>query len=131
MPRSRRLPLSIRMLPVRKAATDPVGKPAAIQARPRLPADNVGMECRPGCAACWIAPSLTTPIPGRGHEATRPKAAGEACHQLDDTLRCRLFGHASRPAVCASLQPSPMMCGGDRVHALQWLTRLELETRPT
>ncbi len=89
------------------------------------------MECRPGCAACCIAPSITTLIPGRGNDAARPKAAGDACHQLDDVLRCRLFGDPSRPAVCASLQPSPMMCGSDRVQALRWLTRLELDTRPS
>jgi len=58
------------------------------------------------------------------------KPAGVRCIQLDDDARCRLFGRADRPAVCASLHPSTEMCGTDRVHALQWLGALERQTGP-
>ena len=56
------------------------------------------------------------------------KAAGERCIQLDERNDCRLFGQASRPAVCASLRPAPEMCGADRGFAMQYLQRLEQMT---
>lgn len=58
------------------------------------------------------------------------KPAGVPCVQLDDDLRCRLFGDPRRPAVCGSLQPSAAMCGADRHHAVRWLTQLEAATHP-
>jgi uncharacterized protein len=58
------------------------------------------------------------------------KPAGVPCVQLDEALRCRLFGDPRRPAVCGSLQPSVAMCGPNRAHAMQWLTRLEAATSP-
>ena len=84
------------------------------------------MNCRPGCAACCIAPSNSSPIPG----LDGPKPAGLPCPQLDEQWRCRLFGRPERPAVCASLAPSPAMCGSSRTQALAWLTRLERQTAP-
>lgn len=58
------------------------------------------------------------------------KPAGVPCVQLDDALRCRIFGHPDRPAVCAGLQPQLEMCGQDRAQAMLWLTQLEQATRP-
>jgi hypothetical protein len=84
------------------------------------------MECRPGCAACCIAPSITSPIPGK----PSGKPAGVRCIQLSDTQHCRIFGMAGRPACCAGLQPSAEMCGTSRDQALQWLTGLEALTAP-
>jgi uncharacterized protein len=84
------------------------------------------MQCRPACAACCIAPSISSPIPG----LTGGKRAGAACVQLDAQLRCRLFGRPDRPEVCRSLRPTPEMCGPDRGHALAWLARLDRQTAP-
>jgi uncharacterized protein len=84
------------------------------------------MDCRPGCGACCIAPSIVSPIPGMPHG----KPAGMPCVQLDDDLRCRLFGQPERPAFCASLRPEPQMCGTTRDEALDLLTLLETATRP-
>lgn len=83
------------------------------------------MDCRAGCGACCIAPSISSPIPGM----PQGKPAGVRCVQLDDANRCRLFGRPERPAVCASLRPEPAMCGDDRDRAMRWLTRLEAATR--
>lgn len=83
------------------------------------------MDCRPRCAACCIAPSISSPIPGM----PLGKPAGLRCVQLDEEDRCRLFGRPERPAVCGSLSPSPEMCGPDRAHAMHWLQRLEAATR--
>ncbi len=84
------------------------------------------MECRDRCAACCIAPSISSPIPGMPHG----KPAGVRCAQLTDDDRCAIFGQPERPAVCASLAPSPEMCGTSREAALVWLSRLEQATRP-
>jgi hypothetical protein len=86
----------------------------------------IGMECRAGCAACCIAPSISSAIPGM----PKGKPAGVACIQLDEALRCRIFGQPERPACCSGLAPSTEMCGNERSHALNWLTRLELDTTP-
>ncbi|WP_374338904.1 YkgJ family cysteine cluster protein [Leeia sp.] len=82
--------------------------------------------CRSGCAACCIAPSISSPIPGMPNG----KPAGVHCVQLDEQLRCRLFGQPERPAVCSGLQPSPEMCGDSREQALRWLGYLEVVTTP-
>lgn len=84
------------------------------------------MNCRPGCAACCIAPSITGPIPGM----PLGKPAGVPCVQLTADLGCALFGRPERPACCGGLQPSAEMCGDDRNAALTWLARLEVLTRP-
>ncbi len=84
------------------------------------------MDCRPACAACCIAPSISSPIPGM----PQGKPAGMRCVQLDDADRCRLFGRPERPAVCSALGPTAEMCGTSRTHALRWLQHLEETTRP-
>lgn len=82
--------------------------------------------CRIGCAACCIAPSISSPIPGM----PQGKPAGVPCVQLDRDGRCRLFGRPERPAVCGSLQPEPAMCGDSRAQALQRLADWEQATAP-
>ncbi len=52
------------------------------------------------------------------------------CIQLDEDNRCKIFGLPERPAVCASLAPSPAMCGDSANQALLYLTQLEKETAP-
>ncbi|MFM8609099.1 MAG: YkgJ family cysteine cluster protein [Burkholderiaceae bacterium] len=84
------------------------------------------MNCRPGCAACCIAPSITSPIPGM----PQGKPAGVPCVQLDDQWRCKIFGRPERPAVCGGLAPSAEMCGSSREQAMLWLARMETLTRP-
>ncbi|KAB8318407.1 YkgJ family cysteine cluster protein [Tolypothrix campylonemoides VB511288] len=84
------------------------------------------MHCRAACAACCIAPSISSPIPGMPHG----KPAGMPCVQLDDALRCRLFGRPERPAVCAALRPEPAMCGASRAEAMATLAALERATAP-
>jgi len=84
------------------------------------------MNCRIGCAACCIAPSISSPIPGM----PAGKPAGMRCRQLTDDNRCRIFGRAERPHVCRSLRPCPDMCGDSADEAMEKLTQLELATRP-
>jgi hypothetical protein len=84
------------------------------------------MNCRPGCGACCIAPSISSPLPGM----PKGKPAGAPCVQLTEDLRCAVFGRAERPACCSGLQPSIQMCGRSRAEALRRLGRLEVLTRP-
>jgi Fe-S-cluster containining protein len=84
------------------------------------------MNCRPGCGACCIAPSITTSLPGM----PQGKPAGVPCVHLDAALRCGLWGRPERPAFCSGLQASADMCGASRGHALTWLTALEVATSP-
>jgi hypothetical protein len=85
------------------------------------------MECRSGCGACCIAPSITSPLPGM----PQGKPAGVRCAQLLDDDRCAVFGKPERPAFCGGLRPSTEMCGESREQAMQWLSSLELATRPS
>ena len=84
------------------------------------------MNCRDSCGACCIAPSISSAIPGM----PGGKPAGVRCVQLGADLRCALFGMPQRPAVCGSLQPSELMCGSSREHAIEWLSRVERQTAP-
>jgi hypothetical protein len=58
------------------------------------------------------------------------KPAGVRCIQLTADNACTLFGHPNRPAVCASLQAAPEMCGDNREQALRWLGHMERQTAP-
>lgn len=86
----------------------------------------MALDCRSGCGACCIAPSISSPIPGM----PQGKPAGVRCVQLTADERCAIFGDPRRPAVCAGLRPSAEMCGSSREQALQFLDRLERATAP-
>lgn len=81
-------------------------------------------NCRPGCGACCIAPSITSPIPGM----PEGKPAGVRCIQLDEANLCKLFGDSSRPRVCTLFDYDAELCGSHRDQALTLITALELET---
>jgi hypothetical protein len=84
------------------------------------------MDCRAGCGACCIAPSISSPIPGM----PGGKPAGVRCIHLTDDHRCAIFGMPERPEVCNRLQPSLEMCGTTALDAYRYLARLERTTRP-
>ncbi|MBC3917910.1 YkgJ family cysteine cluster protein [Undibacterium sp. CY18W] len=87
---------------------------------------STSLSCRPLCAACCIAPSITSPIPGMPDG----KPAGVPCVQLTHDLRCAIFGQPERPACCSGLQAAVDMCGNDREQAIRWISALEQATRP-
>ena len=84
------------------------------------------MNCRPGCGACCIALSISSPLPGRPFG----KLAGVRCGQLSEDLRCAIFTGPQRPACCAGLKPSLEMCGNNQAEALAYLDWLEEATKP-
>jgi len=56
------------------------------------------------------------------------KPAGERCLHLSEANLCRLFGQASRPAVCGAFQADPAVCGDSREQAIQLIGWLEQAT---
>lgn len=73
------------------------------------------MDCRSGCGACCIAPSITSPIPGM----PEGKPAGERCLHLSVKFLCDLFGKPERPAVCSQFKASEDVCGSDQDDAIR------------
>lgn len=84
------------------------------------------MKCRIGCAACCIAPSISSAIPGM----PEGKPAGARCIQLTVDNKCAIFGSPQRPKVCASLQPSIEMCCHSNQDAMMRLSQWEKDTLP-
>lgn len=83
------------------------------------------MECRIGCAACCIAVSISSPIPGM----LEGKPAGVRCTQLTDDNKCKLFGNPERPNICSELHPSEDMCGQTNEEAFMILEAMEKATK--
>lgn len=83
------------------------------------------MECRTGCGACCIAPSITSPIPNMPNG----KPAGVRCVQLSSENLCKLFGSSLRPKVCGEFSATMDVCGKSQQEALWLITMLEKETQ--
>ncbi|RRV07209.1 YkgJ family cysteine cluster protein [Pseudomonas sp. v388] len=73
------------------------------------------MDCRSGCGACCIAPSISSPIPGM----PEGKPAGVRCLHLGMDYLCGLFGRPERPAVCSQFPAAEDVCGVDRDDAIR------------
>ncbi|NMY50594.1 YkgJ family cysteine cluster protein [Pseudomonas sp. WS 5011] len=82
------------------------------------------MNCRAGCGACCIAPSISSPIPGMPDG----KPAGVRCVQLDANNYCLIFGRPERPAVCSAFHAAEYVCGSNTAEALQLIGWLEQST---
>ncbi|MCH1921526.1 YkgJ family cysteine cluster protein [Shewanella sp. A3A] len=82
------------------------------------------MNCRVGCGACCVAPSITSAIPGMPNG----KPAGVRCVQLDDHNLCQLFGRPERPDVCLQFSATEDVCGRSNDEAYQLITLLEQQT---
>lgn len=93
-------------------------------ARSDLPGSPQALDCRAGCGACCIAPSISSPIPGM----PQGKPAGVRCVQLDEHNLCRLFGQPERPAVCEKFSAVRSICGQTDAEALNNLHWLERQT---
>ena len=84
------------------------------------------MDCRPGCAACCIAPSISSPLPGMPDG----KPAGARCVNLDAGGFCRLWGGPDYPEVCRKFTPALSVCGSNAGEALRLIATMEAATRP-
>lgn len=79
------------------------------------------MECRAGCGACCIAPSIVQPYYAMPHG----KKAGERCVHLNRENLCDLFGDPRRPQCCSVFQAEEWVCGNNYEQALLKLSELE------
>jgi hypothetical protein len=84
------------------------------------------MQCRPGCGACCVAPSINRPFYGM----PQGKPAGVTCVHLTTDRLCGLMGDPRRPAVCAAFQAEYATCGNTREEALKQLQQLEILSLP-
>ena len=83
------------------------------------------MQCRAGCGACCIAPSINQAFYGMPHG----KKAGQACVHLDNDKFCQLFNDERRPQCCHDFTAEHELCLSNADEALQALTLLEVYTR--
>lgn len=84
------------------------------------------MSCRPGCGACCIAISISTPIPGM----PGGKPAGVRCVNLRADNTCSIYGQKNYPRVCAIFKTDPQACGDNFSQAMSRLSKLESQTDP-
>lgn len=82
------------------------------------------MNCRPGCGACCIAPSISSSIPGM----PQGKKAGEVCIHLSEEKLCLLFGKPERPIICDKFAAMEDACGDNFEEALSLLEEMERMT---
>ena len=78
------------------------------------------MECRSGCGACCIYPSISSSIPGMPDG----KPAGVRCINLTEALRCAIFDDPGRPKVCSGFKPELLFCKNSAEEAkevFEWL----------
>jgi Fe-S-cluster containining protein len=79
------------------------------------------MECRTGCGACCIAPSISSPIPGMPDG----KPADVTCIHLTVDYRCAIYNDPLRPKACTAFMAEEEFCGKNREEALSILSTLE------
>ncbi|MGR5258832.1 YkgJ family cysteine cluster protein [Vibrio astriarenae] len=73
------------------------------------------MECRLGCGACCIAPSISS----------LGKPANVRCEHLDNNNLCKIFGQPQRPRVCHDFKADNDICADSNEKALANLIYLE------
>jgi len=84
------------------------------------------MQCREGCGACCIAPSIREGFWGM----PEGKPANVRCVHLTNDFRCAIFNDPRRPAVCIRFMPEYDCCGDTREQALVMLSALEIASLP-
>ncbi|MDD1612658.1 MAG: YkgJ family cysteine cluster protein [Methylococcaceae bacterium] len=82
------------------------------------------MQCRIGCGACCIAPSISSAMPL--HPFGKPAAV--RCLHLDNENKCSIFLQPDRPQVCRGFQATEDACGSNRDEAMAILSEWEFLT---
>jgi uncharacterized protein len=83
---------------------------------------HLDMKCRESCAACCIALSISSPIPG----LPEGKAAGIKCIHLLDDYKCDIYTSSQKPKVCDDFMAEPQFCGESREEAMIILSSLSI-----
>ncbi len=80
------------------------------------------VDCRPGCGACCVVPSISSEILGM-HSG---KGAFTPCVHLDLLTRtCDIWMTSDYPAVCRNFTPGAHYCGKSKDAAFYLLTEVE------
>jgi uncharacterized protein len=79
------------------------------------------IECRPGCGACCVMISISSPIPGMPNG----KPAGTKCIHLSTDGLCNLFGKTERPLICSQFRAERAICGFTKEDAYKNISDLE------
>jgi Fe-S-cluster containining protein len=79
------------------------------------------IECRPGCGACCVMISISSPLPGMPHG----KPAGVRCIHLSEAGLCSLFNKPERPLICSQFRAERAICGFTKEEAYQNIASLE------
>lgn len=79
------------------------------------------MQCRAGCGACCIAPSISSAMPL--HPLGKPAAL--RCLHLDNENKCSIFLQPNRPLVCRNFQATEDACGSTKEEAMAILSEWE------
>jgi uncharacterized protein len=82
-------------------------------------------QCRPGCAACCIVISISSPLPGMPNG----KPAGVRCVNLDALNRCKIHDSPDYPLVCQKHKATLEFCGENNEEAIERLSELERLTQ--
>ncbi len=82
------------------------------------------MQCRIGCGACCIAPSISSAIPF--HSFGKPAAV--RCLHLDNENKCSIFLQSCRPLVCSGFKATEDACGSTKEEAMAILSEWEILT---
>ena len=85
------------------------------------------MQCRIGCGACCIAPSISSALPF--HPFGKPAAV--RCLHLDNENKCSIFLQPGRPLVCSGFQATEDACGSTMEEAMAILSEWEMLTSIT
>lgn len=83
--------------------------------------NKVENKCRPGCAACCIVISITSPLPGM----PEGKPGGVRCVNLDKNNFCMIHDSANFPEVCSNFKFDIEFCGKTNEEAMKNLSELE------
>ena len=85
------------------------------------------MQCRIGCGACCIAPSISSALPF--HPFGKPAAV--RCLHLGNENKCSIFLQPSRPLVCSDFHATEDACGSTKEEAMAILSEWEMLTSIT
>ena len=97
-----------------------------IQINSKLIIDTLSFQCRKGCAACCIAISISSALPGM----PLGKPAGVRCINLRPDTSCTIHGKPDYPAICKSFSADLELCGNTNEEAFQNISKIEKLTRP-
>jgi uncharacterized protein len=85
------------------------------------------MDCRIGCGACCVVPSISSRIPGM----PGGKPAFTPCVNFNpETGTCGIWSSPEYPAVCRDFTPTREFCGSTSKEAYGLLAEAEDATSP-